>query len=95
MYAKGLCYRCYMRLYMRNYKKKKNTTKDTVKTVVLRRVVERYENLGLECLHCKNTREFFIDFDHAEIICKICGLVLISGFRFNTFFPSNPSPVRR
>gem|GEM_PF-3195204 len=93
LYAKGLCYRCYMRLYMRNYKKKRNAAEDRGKTAVLRHVIERYENLGLECPHCRNTREFFVDFDHAEIICRICGLVLTSGYNFNTFFPNNPSPV--
>ncbi|MBS7611399.1 hypothetical protein KEJ27_04240 [Candidatus Bathyarchaeota archaeon] len=54
----------------------------------MRNVIERYENLGLECPQCKNTGEFYVDFNNAEIVCKTCGLVLISGFRFKTFFPT-------
>jgi ribosomal protein S27E len=56
-------------------------------TVLRSRSLNVYENLGLECPQCKNTRDFFVDFNHAEIACRICGLVLVSGVRFNTFFP--------
>jgi ribosomal protein S27E len=58
------------------------------KTVVLRsRTITVFENLGLECPQCKNTAEFYVDFERAEIVCKICGVVLVSGARFNTFYP--------
>jgi ribosomal protein S27E len=86
VYAKSLCYRCYMRIYMRewrNYHRRGRT-----KTGVLKkRITSVFENLGLECPHCENTAEFYVDFERAEIICKVCGVVLVSGARFNTFYP--------
>jgi ribosomal protein S27E len=58
------------------------------KTAILkRRTIIVFENLGLECPQCKNTSEFYVDFERAEIICKICGVVLVSGVRFNAFYP--------
>ena len=80
---------------MREYRRKRDSTEDAEKTVVLRRVVERHEDMGLECPDCKNTREFFIDFENAQVVCKICGLVLVSGFRFTTLFPNNPFLTKR
>jgi len=86
IYAKQLCRKCYQRLWKRRKKRKEKLEK--YKTAVLRsRSLTIYENLGLECPQCRNTREFFVDFDRGEIACKICGLILVSGVRFNTFFP--------
>ena len=86
IFSKNLCKRCYYRLYMRRWMKRKKLGKQET-TVLRSRSLNLYENLGLECPHCKNTRDFFIDFDRAEIACRICGLILVSGVRFNTFFP--------
>lgn len=72
---------------MREYRRRKKSKDRKQYTTVLRSIRERFENLGLECPHCKNTAAFYVDFEHAEIICKICGLVLVKGYGFNMFFP--------
>jgi len=78
IYAKDLCRRCYDKLRKRRERKEKRFGKE--KTVVLRtRTLTIYEGLGLECPQCKNTSEFFVDFDRGEIACKICGVILVSG----------------
>jgi ribosomal protein S27E len=69
---------------MRKWRSKNRKQKTTI---LKRRTITVFENLGLECPHCKNTSEFYVDFDRSEIICKICGVVLVSGVRFNTFYP--------
>jgi ribosomal protein S27E len=55
--------------------------------VLKKRITSVFEKFGLECPHCKNTAEFYVDFERAEIICKVCGVVLVSGVKFNTFYP--------
>ena len=86
IHAKNLCRRCYDRLRKRRLRMEEELRR--AKTTVLRsRSLSIYENLGLECPQCKNTAEFYVDFDRAEIACKVCGVVLVSGVRFNTFFP--------
>ena len=86
IYAKNLCVRCYKRIWMRKWRREKRLKKE--KTSVLKsKNLSIYENLGLECPHCRNTSEFYIDVNRAEIICKVCGLVLVSGARFTMFFP--------
>lgn len=87
-YAKGMCKRCYQRLLMRRRRRKR--WRDRVYAPILRGdgLDLSYENLGLVCPLCGNSREFLIDFDRCEIACKVCGVVLVSGFHFNLFYPS-------